>query len=201
MIGVARPLTASRRTAEGGLVRPEMDRTLVTAALAGVLAGAATAFVHRGDWWLSYSISRRLVLYAGMPALVLAGCLEIVRRWSSGPLVTRGLPLLTAAAVAAFSHTVISVPLGLALGTWDIRRAQAFCERLIPRIEAAYHARGAYPPKLDGLLPSHRPRLLSQPDWFYESSPDGFALKVPDHRKPHADYMWDSAWREWRHRE
>jgi hypothetical protein len=73
--------------------------------------------------------------------------------------------------LAALSCIPITIMLsyipGLLVAAHDLEKAQAFCERLVPRIEAYYAQHGRYPDPLDELLGP----VDEQPLWFAETSP------------------------------
>lgn len=83
----------------------------------------------------------------------------------------------------------------------DIASAKAYCESLVPLLDAHKSATGSYPASLDKLsppIPRPLPRLLRNRN-FYLTSPDGFAFhfEVEDRLMFTSTYLYTSGDHDW----
>lgn len=177
--------------APGGIGRA-LGRLAIRAA-AGLLASLAVAWFWRGG------TVHRVAAIAS-----LAGCLVVLAlqvfilspRGASRPLRRDGFGFdLVAAALAIIA---LSWPPGVWLHGRDIRAAKAYCERLLPFLEASRGRAGAYPPTLpDAGAAARRPRLLRE-GLAYETDGRSYEIRFRDRAAPMAVWIYSSRAGGWR---
>ena len=152
-------------------------RVFLTCVVVGVLTGAVRALWAQGDWSDSV-LARTTAWWFGLPFLMIALVSFLIGflgknnawRWVS-------IGFLSASTICLIH--LMSAPAGRWYGTV---RAKAFCESLIPLLEAVKQVSGKYPDDIAIVLPGETklPRLVEKD--FYRASQDryGFRLRFRD---------------------
>lgn len=137
----------------------------IIAIATSVVLNAFLILWGRGSF-LAAIISLGGSLWIGLPSLILSAVFFAMAARKNN---TRFMSISTSgiAVAAVIFSTVLSIPIGSKLGAYETRKAKAFYEALVPRMEEIRVQTGHYPRDLSDVLDGLRPPRLFEPMYFH----------------------------------
>ena len=142
------------------------------------VAALAIMFIGRGSF-TSFFLVLALILYAGAPlfllSLILWGIARYRRKDSWARDAKRGLFVSLCLAALMFPTWGAD-----RVAKYDVTRAKAFCESLLPELNDIHAKTGAYPEDISTLESYKNPPWLLRYESFYYSNGDSFSFSFHD---------------------
>ena len=136
-------------------------------------------------------------LWIGFPLLILSAAAWFIANlpyWNEFQRMAKVMLLV----VGVLAFQLISIPAGQILLSRDVRKAQDYCEALVPMLDEIKQKRGAYPKFQEEIIKGQEnlPRLLRS-DRFYWRNGQVFVLAFKDPAGISNSYEFNSAKRIW----
>lgn len=165
----------------------------ISFAVVATIVNVALVFFGRGSF-LHSVIAISLIVWVALPAFAVAVLCVLLRKRGPG---FRRTARWTAGIGVIASSCLISLPIGSALLRHDIATARAFCESLVPKIEAYRAHHGKYPRDIRAVAGSGAtPRLLEAPG-YYGSNGESYSFFFEDPSGMMNSFSYDSATKTW----
>ncbi|MGB3491361.1 MAG: hypothetical protein WBA57_01445 [Elainellaceae cyanobacterium] len=173
-------------------------RPVLLAVVLSVPVGALTALILRGSYW-QFLIQAVIV---GTGGQIIVGIVLVAGAWwfwRRSPTSLRILRYAAATALFLVLQASLSLPLGEAIATHDQHQIKAYCESLIPLLEAHAAAHGEYPATIQQLDQAPDPPAAMRDEIFYHRRDQGYEFTVLDNRELFGWWTLPYGQQEWQH--
>ena len=139
--------------------------------IASLVVAAVSGYVAR--WYLALYSSITLLCFLLGCLIILISLIALLWR-KNAPAQRRNSAVAKWLLVGIFLLGQFSaLPIGQAFRGWEVRRAQAYIEALIPQIESYHHQNDVYPPEINSIISGSENPL---PSLLQLKSSDPFAF-------------------------
>ena len=157
-------------------------------------------FLGRGSF-LHSLIVFSIVAYIAIPSIIICVLAKLIAKFWR-PMLMRKIQLIGFWLVGISLFQLLSLATGDILNDQDIKKAQQFCESLMPLLDSYKQEAGDYPESIAKIIPEDCkiPRILKSGDYYYKGD-SSFTFSFDN---PQAflfgGYEYDSIdkkWKEW----